>query len=59
MSPKRMGRPPSTDPKTDRVTVRLDQETGRVLDAYCAQEGVERADAVRKGIRKLEDDLKK
>lgn len=59
MSPKTMGRPPSKDPKNDRVTVRLDQETVRVLDSYCAQEGVERADAVRKGIRKLEADLKK
>ncbi len=56
MSP-RTGRP-TDNPKNERVTVRLDQESANVLEKYCAQEKVERAEAIRRGIKKLESDIK-
>lgn len=58
MSP-RTGRPPVENPKAERITVRLDNETSGILKKYCDQEKVEKAEAIRKGIRKLEADIKK
>lgn len=58
MSP-RTGRPPIDNPKGKRITVRIDDETSNILNKYCKQENIERAEAVRKGIKKLEDDIKK
>ena len=57
MSP-RTGRP-TTNPKQTRITVRLDEESENVLNAYCKQENVERGEAVRIGIKKLKADIKK
>lgn len=57
MSP-RTGRP-TNNPKSERVTVRLDNESSEILNQYCEQEGVERAEAVRRGIKKLKGDIKK
>ncbi len=58
MPPKKMGRP-TENPKNDRITVRLDKETSSILSTYCYQENIERAEAVRLGIKKLETDIKK
>lgn len=57
MSP-RTGRP-TDNPKPYKITVRLDEEADATLKAYCEQESVERGEAVRRGIKKLEDDIKK
>ncbi|MDE5946522.1 MAG: hypothetical protein K2G63_04350 [Oscillospiraceae bacterium] len=57
MSP-RTGRPKSTNPKSERITVRIDGETSNTLKAYCKQEQVEKAEAVRRGINKLKSDIK-
>lgn len=57
MSP-RTGRP-TDNPKHDRITVRLDGESKEILDAYCEQKGIERAKAVRHGIKKLKAEIKK
>lgn len=57
MSP-RTGRP-TDNPKRERITVRLDEKTSRILDDYCNQESVERAEAIRRGIERLEPDIKK
>lgn len=57
MSP-RTGRP-TDNPKKDRITVRLDDESSKILDIYCNQETVDRAEAIRRGIKKLKDDIKK
>lgn len=57
MSPK-MGRP--TDNKKGKpIHVRLDDKCDKILDKYIVQENVSRAEAIRRGIIKLEDDLKK
>lgn len=57
MSP-RTGRP-TDNPKNERITVRLDNESAKVLDSYCSQEQIERAEAIRRGIKKLKGDIKK
>ncbi len=55
---KKMGRP-TDNPKRDPIHVRLDEECLELLAVYCAQEQVHRTEAIRRGIRKLRDDLKK
>ena len=57
MSPS-TGRPTS-NPKGTSQHVRLDERCLEVLDAYAKQEGISRAEAIRRGILKLEPDIKK
>ncbi len=57
MSP-RTGRPKSDNPKSERITVRLDSECIKTLNAYCKQEKIEKAEAIRRGIDKLKSDIK-
>ena len=57
MSP-RTGRPTEA-PKRDRTAVRMDEETVRILNAYCEQENVSHSEAIRRGVKRLEPDLKK
>ena len=57
MSP-RTGRP-TDNPKSERITVRLDKDSSKILEEYCNQVSVERAEAIRRGIKKLESDTKK
>lgn len=56
MSP-RTGRP-TNNPKSERITVRLDEESNEILHKYCNQECVEKAEAIRRGIKKLAGDIK-
>ena len=58
MSP-RIGRPKSDNPKDTRITIRLDKEDCKILDHYCEQEQVDKAKAIRVGIKKLRADIKK
>ena len=55
---KKMGRP-TDNPKRHSFHVRLDDECLELLTVYCGQEQVHRTEAIRRGIRKLRDDLKK
>ena len=55
----RIGRPKSDNPKDTRITIRLDKEDCKILERYCEQEQVDKAKAIRTGIKKLRDDLKK
>lgn len=57
MSP-RTGRP-TNNPKTNKITVRLDNESTDIMEKYCKQEGVEKGEAVRRGLKKLASDIKK
>lgn len=56
MSP-RTGRPTDA-PKKHQVMVRLDEETEAIVTAYCLQESVSMAEAMRRGARKLKEELK-
>jgi hypothetical protein len=53
---KKMGRP-TDNPKGTSIHVRLDNQCVAVLDKYCAQEKVGRAEATRRGIIGLKDKL--
>lgn len=57
MSP-RTGRP-TDNPKKNKITVRLDDDSARIMTEYCDQESIEKAEAVRRGLKKLESDIKK
>ena len=57
MSP-RTGRP-TENPKGKPIHVRLDERTNVVLETYAEQEQVSRAEAIRRGIMKLEPEIKK
>lgn len=57
MPEKKMGRP-TDNPKSKPIHIRLDSECENILERYCKQESVNRAEAVRRGIKKLEPDLK-
>lgn len=57
MSP-RTGRPKIDNPKSERITIRLDAETFEKLIAYCKQEQIDKAEAVRRGIDKLMSESK-
>ena len=50
---KKPGRPPVDNPKSEKLTVRMDKETLAILDDYCLRTGLSRANAVRAGVRGL------
>lgn len=54
----KMGRP-STDPKSVRISVRLNDECANVLKEYCEKNGVTVSEAVSEGVRRLKTDIKK
>lgn len=56
MSP-RTGRP-TNNPKVHKITVRLDEESANIMNEYCKQEKVEKGEAVRRGLKKLGNDIK-
>lgn len=49
---------PTDNPKGISTHVRLDAECEAVLAQYCAQEQVAKTEAIRRGIKKLKDELK-
>lgn len=55
---KKMGRPPSKNPKAYKISIKLDQEAKDVLDAYTAQENVSVMEAARRGVKMLKGSLK-
>ncbi len=57
MASSKMGRP-TDNPKDKTLFVRLDNESAEVLEAYCEEKQVTKAEAARQGIKKLKDDLK-
>ncbi|MGN1383251.1 MAG: ribbon-helix-helix protein, CopG family [Eubacterium sp.] len=57
MSP-RTGRP-TDNPKPYKLTVRVDEESKKILDEYTEQEKVSQMEAIRRGIKKLEADITK
>ena len=51
----RMGRPPIENPMSERITVRLDKECLDILHRYYNDNGKDKAEAIRDGIRKLKE----
>ena len=54
----KLGRP-TDNPKYERITVRLDSESSEIISEYCSKNNVNKAEAIRIGIKKLKDDKKK
>jgi hypothetical protein len=59
MPPKKMGRPPSENPLTERLYLRVDEKTKTMLDECTKTLKTTRSDIVRRGIEKVHSDLKK
>ena len=55
---QKIGRP-TDNPKGAPIHVRLDAKSTEILNAYMEQEKVSRAEAIRRGIAKLEPEIKK
>lgn len=55
----RTGRPKAENPKSNPIHVRLDDKTLGILESYCKQENVPKTEGIRRGIEKLEVDIKK
>lgn len=58
MSP-RTGRPKTENPKSNPIHVRLDDKSMEILETYCEQEKIAKTEGIRRGIEKLESDIKK
>lgn len=54
-----MGRPKIENPMDERITIRMNKETSKILNEYCEINNLEKAEGVRHGIQKLKDDTKK
>lgn len=52
MSP-RTGRPKVDEPKDIRFSIRIDNDTDQKLNIYCEENGITKAEAIRKGIHLL------
>lgn len=59
MSDKKMGRPPSDNPLSERIYLRVDEKTKDILDECVEQLQSTRSEVVRKGIYLVKDSLKK
>lgn len=57
MTEKKIGRP-TDNPKTEKITVRLDEDAKDILNKYCNQEKISRVEGIRRGVKKLKEDLK-
>lgn len=51
---KKLGRP-TDNPKPYKITVRIDEESKKILNEYCLKENVSQMEAVRRGIKKLDE----
>ncbi len=54
----KMGRP-TDNPKPYKLTVRVDEKSKAILELYTKQEQVSTMEAIRRGIKRLEPDIKK
>ena len=59
MQPKKMGRPPSDNPKSETVRVRIDVATAQKLDDCSRAFDTNRSEIIRKGIDRIFEDLNK
>ena len=59
MPPKKIGRPKAENPLTERLYLRVDDETKEMLNTCTETLKTTRSEVVRQGIKKVYDDLKK
>ena len=58
MAEKKLGRP-TNNPKGKPIHIRLDSECEKIVNNYSSEKNVSKAEAIRQGIMKLKDDIKK
>lgn len=58
MSVKKMGRP-TQSPKTNQLRIRMSDEDMNILNICSEKTGMNKADVVREGIKKVYQDIKK
>lgn len=57
MSP-RTGRP-TDNPRPHKISIRINDESKKILESYCEQENVTKTEAIERGKGKLKADIKK
>lgn len=58
MSEKKIGRP-TENPRPNKLSIRLSDKSKGILESYCGQYAVNRTEAIERGIKMLEKDIKK
>lgn len=58
MSELKLGRP-TDNPRPHKISIRINDESKKIIDSYCEQYHVNKTEAIERGIKKLEKDLKK
>ena len=58
MSVAKKGRP-TDNPRPHKISIRINDESARIIEDYCQQESVNKTEAIERGIKKRKDDLKK
>ena len=58
LADKKIGRP-TDNPRLNKISIRIDDKSKKILDEYCNQEKVNKTEAINRGIYKLESDIKK
>lgn len=53
----KLGRP-TQNPLVNQATIRYDNDCKDILERYCKQENIGRNEAIRRGIKKLEPEIK-
>lgn len=54
MNNKKIGRP-TDNPKTIQIAIRFDDKTLKILDEYCNNQKISRAEGVRKAVGRLKE----
>lgn len=57
MSAAKKGRP-TDNPRPNKISIRINDESAKILEDYCQQENVNKTEAIERGIKRLKDDLK-
>lgn len=55
MSEKNKGGRPTTNPRPNKLSVRISDKSMKILDDYCGRKDISRADGVRDGIDSLKE----
>ena len=58
MPSKKIGRP-TNNPRPHKISIRMNDESKNILERYCLEKSVNKTEAIERGIKKLETDIKK
>ncbi len=58
MSEKKKGRP-TNNPRPNKLSIRINDKSKEILENYCEEYAVNKTEAIERGIKMLEKDIKK